>query len=69
MEIYDIINNDGNYELVLTKIKNFGEMRTKLKKFPFYWGLAVILETLILFFIAKLFWKENQILNKKLFLF
>lgn len=69
MEMYDIINNDGNYELVLAKIKNFGEMRTKLKKFPFYWGLAVILETLILFFIAKLFWKENQILNKKLFLF
>lgn len=80
MEMYDIINNDGNYELVLAKIKNFGEMRTKLKKFPFYWGLAVILETLILFFIAKFFWRKygiideiwwerNEISNKKLLLF
>ena len=45
------------------------EMKNKIKKFPLFWSIAVIIETLVLFFMAKLFWKEDEISNKKLLLF
>jgi hypothetical protein len=48
-----------------------GETKTikNIKRFPLFWLWAIMLETLILFYMAKLFWKENEISNKKLLLF
>ena len=62
---YKITKNWENYEIVLNKTVNIKD----IKKFPFFWLWAIILETLVLFYIAKLFRKENQISNKKLLLF
>lgn len=62
---YKITKNWENYEIVLNKTVNIKD----IKKFPFFWLWAIILEILVLFYIAKLFRKENQISNKKLFLF
>lgn len=42
------------------------EIKDRIKDFPLYWSLAVIIETLVLFFITKLFRKEDYISNKKL---
>ena len=42
------------------------EIKDRIKDFPLYWLLAVIIETLVLFFITKLFRKEDYISNKKL---
>jgi hypothetical protein len=47
---------------------NKQEMKNKIKDFPFYWSLAVIIETLVLFFISKIFRKEDQVPNKNLLL-
>ena len=60
-KIYIIIKNWENYEIVLNKTVEI--------EFPFFWLWAIILEILVLFYIAKLFRKENQISNKRLFLF
>lgn len=40
------------------------EIKNKVKDFPLYRSLAVIIETLILFFIAKIFRKRNEIEEK-----
>ncbi len=63
--IHKIVKDWDNYELILSKTRNFG----KIKEFPFIWLWTIIIETLLLFFIAKIFRKENQISNKKLLLF
>lgn len=62
---YKITKNWENYEMVLNKTVNIKD----IEKFPFFWLWAIILEILVLFYIAKLFRKENQISNKRLFLF
>ena len=63
--IHKIVKDWDNYELILSKTRNFG----KIKEFPFIWLWTIIIETLLLFFMAKIFRKENQISNKKLLLF
>ena len=62
---YNITKNEDSYELMLTKTVSFG----KIKEFPFIWLWTIIIETLLLFFMAKIFRKESQISNKKLILF
>ena len=64
-KIYEIINRWGEYQLELVQAKTIKNIR----RFPFFWLWAVIIETLVLFYIAKLFWKDNNVSNKKLLLF
>ena len=68
---YKIVNSWYDYNLVLDKRENV-ERKHNIKgltsKFPLFWWLAVLIEILVLFFIAKIFRKEDQILNKKLLL-
>ena len=70
---YKIVIDDWNeleMKLIKTKsIKRKQELKEKLDIFPIFWLMAVIIETIGLFFIAKLFRKENQISNKRLLLF
>lgn len=68
---YKIVNSWYNYNLVLDKRENVERkhnIKGKTSKFPFFWCLAVLIETLTLLFIAKIFRKEDQIPNKKLLL-
>jgi len=65
IQTYKIINNWNQYELIRGKTVNIKDK----KEFPFFWLWTVILEILVLFYIAKLFRKENQISNKRLLLF
>ena len=53
IKIYKINNNLGSYEIVQSNIKNLG----KIRKFCLFWLFAVIIETLVLFIIAKIFRK------------
>lgn len=62
---YKVTKKKGSYELTKGKIKDLG----KIKQFPLFLSLAIIIETLVLFFIAKLFREDAQISNKKLLLF
>lgn len=69
--VYKIVK-DWNVYTMLDRTENYKirqEMKNKVKQFPLFWSIAVLIETLTLFFIAKLFWKEDEISNKKLLLF
>ena len=68
---YKVVNSWDNYNLVLDKRENVERkhnIKGKTTKFPLFWWLAVLIETLVLFFIAKIFWKEDEISKKKLLL-
>jgi hypothetical protein len=62
------------------RYKTIQKIKDRIKEIPVFWLFAVTIETLILFFIAKFFWRkygiideirleENKISNKKLLLF
>ena len=64
--VYKIINSWNNYTM-LDRTEHYKirqEIKNKVKDFPLYRSLAVIIETLILFFIAKIFRKRNEIEEK-----
>lgn len=66
--VYKIANIWNSYTM-LDRTEHYNiiqEIKDRIKDFPLYWSLAVIIETLVLFFIAKLFRKEDYISNKKL---
>ena len=66
--VYKITNIWNSYTM-LDRTEHYNiiqEIKDRIKDFPLYWSLAVIIETLVLFFIAKLFRKEDYISNKKL---
>lgn len=65
IETYEITKDWGNYEILSSKTINI----KNIKQFPFFWILAIMIETLVLFFIVKLFRENVQISNKKLLLF
>ena len=65
IETYEITKDWGNYEILSSKTISIKD----IKKFPFFWILAIMIETLVLFFIVKLFRENVQISNKKLLLF
>ena len=72
-QIYQVIHSWSNYALLdITeqyKIKQEQDriMKNYIKKFPNYWLLAVIVETLILFLIAKFCRKSWSLKNRKIF--
>jgi len=81
-KVYKIIKNWNSYTMLdrTEHYKAIQEIKGKIKEFPIFWLLAVTIETLILFFIAKFFWRKyeiideiwwenNEISNKKLLLF
>ena len=68
---YKIINSWYNYTIVLDKRENIErkhDIKDKTSKFPLFWWLAILIETLVLLIIAKIFRKEDEISNKKLLL-
>ena len=76
-KVYKIVYSGGNYTMLDStdqyKIKQEQQkikqkVRDSIKDFPLYWSLAVIIETLVLFFIAKIFRKEERISNKRIIL-
>lgn len=54
---------------VAVKIEKSPLLDLKISEFPFFWAMAVLIETLVLFLIAKIFWKDDDISNGKLILF
>ena len=64
--VYEIRRKENIYQLVLNKDE---ELLKYWKQFPKAWLFAVLMETFILFFIAKLFWRKCEIDNKKLVIF
>ena len=54
---YKITNHWDSYEIVQSNIKNL----EKIRKFPLLRFFAVLIETLVLFFIAKIFWEKDEI--------
>lgn len=54
---YNITNHWGNYEILLSNTKDL----EKIRKFPLLRFFAVLIETLVLFFIAKIFWEKDEI--------
>ena len=70
VNVYKIINNGDSYEIVLNHTKQLKRKSTaSLLKFLFALFTTIIIETITLFIIAKIFRKENLISNKKLFLY
>lgn len=70
-KLYKVVKSIDGYSM-LDRTNHYNviqEMKNKLKQFPIFWFLAVVIETLILFFIAKIFRKEEWITNKRIFLF
>ncbi len=63
INIYKITNNWGNYEIVSSNIKNL----EKIRKFPLLRFFATIIETLVLFFIAKTFRKKDELVQEILY--
>lgn len=57
---YKITNNWNNYEIVSSDTKNL----EKIRKFSLLRLLAVIIETIVLFFTAKLFRKKNELVQE-----
>lgn len=65
---YKIVKVWNDYKLkVVWKIHSI--IKNKIDNFLISRPLTIIIETIILFAIAKLFWRKEQISNKKLFLF
>lgn len=62
IETYNVVRNWDDYELKLSKTRDLREM----EDLPRYLLLAVIMESLVLFFIAKIFREKEKISNKKL---
>ena len=60
---YKITNNWNNYEIVSSDIKDL----EKIREFPLFRLLAVIIETIVLFFIAKLLVESGLTFNSILF--
>ena len=81
-KLYKVVKSIDGYTM-LDRTNHYNviqEMENKLKQFPIFRFLAIVIETLILFFIAKFFWRKygiideiwwerNEISNKKLLLF
>jgi len=67
--IYKIVNDWDNYKLEIIKSMWGVELNSDtLIKFWIVWILTILIETIVLFIIAKLFRKENQISNWRLIL-
>lgn len=65
IKTYKIEKDWDMYEIVLNGTRNI----KSIKEFPFFRLWTVIIETLLLFYVGKLFWEEKEISNKKLILF
>jgi len=65
---YTLLDKTEQYKIKQEQLRIKQEVRDSVKDFPLYWSLTVIIETLVLLFLSKLFRKENQISNKKLLL-
>ena len=81
-KVYKIIKSWNSYTMLdrTERYKTIQEIKDRIKEIPVFWLFAVTIETLILFFIAKFFWRKygiideiwwenNEISNKKLLLF
>ena len=64
----DFVEDLENYELELIETEQWIELAwaDRLTKFLIAWILTILIETIVLFIIAKLFWKKDQISNKRL---
>lgn len=69
-KLYKVVKSWNNYTLQdRTEYYNLVQgMKNKLEQFPFFLLLAVVIETLVLFFIAKIFREKNEIPNKMILL-
>lgn len=69
--IYDIVRKKGNYKLIVDEdtVITRWTIDYWTRQFPEMWLFAILIESLILFIIAKIFWKEDKISNKRLLLF
>ena len=69
-ESIDSFKNKTNYALEIVESEQGVELMStdRLIKFWIAWILTILIETIVLFAIAKLFRKENQISNKRLIL-
>ena len=69
--IYDIVRKKGNFKLIIDEdtVVTRRMVNYWTKQFPEMWLFAILIESLILFIISKIFWKEEKILNKRLLLF
>lgn len=70
-KIYDIVRENGTYKLILDKdtLKTRWKVDFWLKQFPKLLLFAILIETLNLFIVVKIFRKEEKISIKKLLLF
>ena len=68
--MYKVVNSWGNYVMLnrTQHYKDIQEMKNKIKKVPLFRLLTIITETIVLFLIAKIFRKDEEISNKKLLL-
>ena len=79
IRIFKIINEWNEYKIIYVKSQRKHDWEIldvadiqwwkNLSKFFIAWVMAIIIETIILFIIAKLFQKEDKISNRKLILF
>jgi len=73
INLWEIVKRWSDYKLVFSKTKWIKQRAHEIKNiisiFPFFWLLAIVIETLGLFIIAKLFRRKNQISNWKLIIF
>ena len=73
INLWEIVKRWNDYKLVFSKTKSTRqrayEMKDIIPIFPSFWVLTIVIETLGLFIIAKLFWRKNQIPNWKLIIF
>ena len=69
-ESVETSEDENNYTLEIVETEQWIELASedRLIKFWIAWFLTILIETIVLFIIAKLFRKENQASNKRLIL-